>query len=211
MRLGLFGGTFDPPHRAHLALCEAAQNQLRLERIEMTPSRFPPHRKPPVASGIDRYAMVTLLTRDQARIVPSPRELLREGVSYTVDTLRELHREHPKAQIFLLLGGDSYDDLPNWREAKEIVSLAHLAVAQRPGAEGLAALRAPDRPRLMSVGADPPRDRCGIFEVSFSPLPWSASQIRARLATGSAASMGLDPQVLHYIEARGLYGKGRHR
>lgn len=207
MKIGLFGGTFDPPHRGHAAICRAAMTQLRLDRLEVVPCNLPPHRPPALAPAEHRLEMMRLATRAIEGVVVSPRELRREGPSYTLTTLRELVGEFPGAELFLILGGDSYDDLPHWYEAEKIQELAHLAVIARPGSEGLARLRDGDRERLVPQGGHPPPGTKSVIRVEMPPCPWSASQLRQQLGEGQDPPPGsVDPLVLEYIHQHGLYG-----
>jgi len=205
VRLGLFGGTFDPPHRGHVAVAAAARDELGLDRVEVVPCALPPHRAPAAASGYDRYAMTVLAFLDEERIVVSPRELLRGGVSYTIDTLDELAREQPEAELFLVIGGDSYDELPGWRAADEIVRRAHLAVVGRPGSGGVDRLRDEDRDRLRRPGSPPPREERAVYAVPMAPLPLAARAIRRAIAAGATTIEGLDPRVMRHIARRRLY------
>ncbi len=204
MRLGLFGGTFDPPHAGHLAVARAARDLLALDRVELIPTRVPPHRQPPAASAPDRFAMVALAVLDEPRLVPSPREIVRDGVSYTVETLRRLEREHPEIEPYLVLGLDSYLDLPHWKEPGEIVARAHLVIAPRPGAT--VALRPEDRRRRLSPGAEPAPGRRAVFVLAMDEVPLAATELRAALARGERNVAGIPGTVLRYIRKRGLYG-----
>ncbi len=206
MRLGLFGGTFDPPHAGHLAVARAAVAALGLDRLELVPSLVPPHRRAPLASAPDRLAMLALACADDPRLVPSPREMLRGGVSYTVETLRQLEQEAPGLAPYLVLGADSYDDLPNWRESAEILRRAHLAVLPRPGAHGVEGLRPADAGRLRAPGEPPPAEGRAVYAVPMPPVPVAARDVRAALARGEDPGGALPPAVFAYIRKRGLYG-----
>jgi len=208
-RLGLFGGTFDPPHHAHRRLCEAARNLLALDGVAVLPVADPPHGKTPAAGAWHRWAMVVLAFRDAAGLIPSPRELERGGVSYTVQTLRDLVRERPGETPYLIIGGDSYDELPTWYRFEEILDLAHLAVVDRPGSAGTARLRPGDRERVAEPGSAPPKGRTAVYRVPMDPADLAASRLREELAGGKRPE-GLDPLVYDYIAAHGLYGVGRH-
>lgn len=207
-RLGIFGGTFDPPHLAHRWLCEAARDALALDAVGVLPAGIPPHGKSPEAGPWHRWAMTVLAFRDAPGLIPSPRELERQGVSYTVETLMELAGEHPDDELFLIIGGDSYDDLPNWFRAGEIVRLAHLAVVDRPGALGTDSLRPDDRARLTVPGEAPAGGGLGVYPVPMDPAPTSATELRQAIAADRQPD-GLDPLVYDYIAAHGLYGARR--
>lgn len=205
MKGGIFGGTFDPPHAGHIAVAAAARDQLGLDWVELIPSALPPHRRPPAAPGIDRLAMVALAAAGEPRLHPSPREILRGGVSFTIETLLELSEERPADDIFLILGADSYDELPAWRESQRIQELAHLAVIPRPGAAGIDALRPVDRSRLRLPGQAVPPSGKAVYGVSMPPLPIAAREIREKLSQGQDPGAALAPSVLAYIVHRGLY------
>ena len=168
MRRGLFGGTFDPPHEAHLAVARAARDQLGLGCVELIPSLRPPHRHQPLAAAVDRYAMIALACADEPKLLPSPREILRGGVSF------EVQREHPDDELFLVIGADSYDDLPAWRDARSLVELAHVVVAPRPGSAGTLRTRPEDRARLRRPGEDPPEEGKAVFQLDMPELPFAA-------------------------------------
>jgi nicotinate-nucleotide adenylyltransferase len=208
VRIGVYGGTFDPPHRGHLAVACAARDRLALDRVELVPSHVPPHRRPTVASALDRLAMVALATAAERRLVASPREIRRGGVSYTVETLRELRAEAPSAELVLVLGADAYDDLPNWSRAEEIMRSAHLAVLPRPGSLGVAAARASDEPRLRAAGEAPSAGELAVYRVEMEPLPISSREIRRRIGAGEPVEGLVTPAVLGYIGRRGLYRSG---
>src|SRR6185369_1007777 len=140
-RLGLFGGTFDPPHVGHLALAEWARVRLDLDRVLFVPVGRAPHKPPGRLSGArHRLAMTRLAVRGNPAFEVSALELGVNAPSYTVDTLRRLRALRPKGRWFLLLGADSLDEFRTWHEPETILSLATVAVAARPGS-GRAAMR----------------------------------------------------------------------
>ncbi len=208
MRIGVYGGTFDPPHRGHLAVACAARDGLGLDRVELVPSHTPPHRRPTAASPLDRLAMVALATGGERGLVPSPREIRRGGVSYTVETLREIRAEQADAELFLVLGADAYDDLPTWSRADEIQRLAHLAVLPRPGSTGVSAVRPDDGPRLRRPGEALPAAGLALFRVEMEPMAISSREIRRRVQAGEPFEALVTPAVLGYIGRRGLYRSG---
>ena len=134
MRIGVFGGSFDPIHVGHLVLAELCREQCRLDEVRLIPAAIPPHKQDKVCrSGDQRLEMLKLAIGGHSSIRPWDVELRRGGVSYTIDTLHALRDEHPKAEVFLLMGADSLLDLPNWRQPSEICQLACLVVVNRPG------------------------------------------------------------------------------
>ena len=134
LRLGVFGGSFDPPHLGHVALAERARDELELTRVLFVPAPDPPHKRGrPRSAFRHRLAMTRLAVRGFRPFEVSDLEARRSGPSYTVDTLRELNRRFPAAELWLLLGEDSACGFEAWREPRAIVSLARLAVAPRGG------------------------------------------------------------------------------
>lgn len=130
IRMGLFGGTFDPPHVGHLMVAEAAREQLALDRVIWMPSARPPH-KAVGTSAEHRLAMTRLATADHPAFEVSDRELHRAGRSFTADTLDALSADHPGARWWLIVGEDSLASFPTWREPERIVTRARLAVYRR--------------------------------------------------------------------------------
>jgi nicotinate-nucleotide adenylyltransferase len=209
MRLGLFGGTFDPPHEGHLAVARAARDALRLDRVEIVPSARPPHRGAPATPAVDRYAMAVLAFLGEERLAPSPRELLRTGLSYTITTLAELAEEHPGAELFLVLGADSYDELPTWHRWEEIAAAAHLAVVPRPGSRGAIDPRPADRDRLLPPDQAPPPGGRGLYALPMEPVPLASRELRRQLASAPEQVAGVPAAVRRYITLRGLYSPQR--
>ena len=121
LRIGLFGGAFDPPHDAHLALARAAIDQLALDRLHVLPTGDAWHKSRPLSPGADRLAMCRLAFADLPRVRVDDRELRRDGATYTIDTLAELHAEEPAAQLFLVIGADQAAAFHRWRRAADIL------------------------------------------------------------------------------------------
>ena len=192
-RLGVFGGTFDPPHVGHLALAECAREQLELERVVFVPAADPPHKqgraKTPFAQ---RLTMTRLAVRGHAGFSVSDLEARRPGPSYTVETLRAMRRRYPRHELVLLLGADSLADLPGWRDPKTIVGLAHIAVAPRP-------MRAErGRPRPRGLGAR-------VTRIDAPRLELSSSDLRARAKRGESLRYLVPDAVAAFVKRRGLY------
>jgi nicotinate-nucleotide adenylyltransferase len=146
--IGLFGGTFDPIHCGHLRTAFELWQELRLAEVRFLPTGSPPHRAHLYASPERRLQMVRAAVADQPSFVVDDREVRRSGVSYSVDTLTELRREYPQASLCLLLGMDAFLGLPNWHRWRELLTLAHIVVAHRPG------WRAPTTGPLVEVMVD---------------------------------------------------------
>ena len=134
MRVGILGGTFNPPHLGHLVCAQEAYIQLDLQRVLLIPARIPPHKPIDDEPGAEhRLELCRRAVDADERFVVSDLEVLREGPSYTVDTLRQLHATTPDSELFLILGGDVAAGLPRWRKPDQVLSLATVAVAKRRG------------------------------------------------------------------------------
>ncbi len=131
--IGIFGGTFDPIHYGHLRTAFELLQSLRLSEVRFIPAGDPPHRNAPQAKARDRFDMVEAAVTDQPGFVADDRELLREGPSYTIDTLRALRKEFPRESLGLILGMDAFLGLPAWHRWEEILDYGHIVVAHRPG------------------------------------------------------------------------------
>lgn len=207
-RIGLFGGSFDPPHRGHLALAQAALAALDLDELRWLPAGQAWQKAGAVAPAEARWAMLArLIEADPARDPrhrPDRRELDRPGPSYTVDTLRELHAEAPGAEFWLVLGEDQWRRLATWREPEAILALARLAVAPRAG--DAPALPPPDLPPALAAAARP-----RWLPMALDPA--SSTRLRQALATGLPAARVRDdtgrpllPAALAgWIDSAGLY------
>jgi nicotinate-nucleotide adenylyltransferase len=189
-RLGVFGGTFDPVHLGHLRAAECARAEALLDAVLFLPSGQPPHRRGPLASAFDRYAMVSLATAGQGAFRPSEMELVREGPSYTVDTLRALRGRHPEAELFLILGSDAFAEMGSWHQAAQVAAQATVVVIERPGPAGLPA---PALPGLTTVRVNAPS------------LPVSSSEVRRLRGEGKSVRYLVPDPVADYIEKKELY------
>src|SRR4249920_1190956 len=131
--IGIFGGTFDPIHNGHMRTALELRDSLRLAEVKFLPAGNPPHRDQTQATAEMRLAMVRAAVEDEPGFSVDDREVLRTGLSYSVDTLTELRAEHPDRSLCLLLGMDAFLGLPGWHRWREILALAHVVVAHRPG------------------------------------------------------------------------------
>lgn len=206
--IGIFGGTFDPIHYGHLRPALEMRQALGLEQVRFIPLAVAVHRKQPVATVAQRLAMVRAALSAQPGFVLDDREIRRNGGSYTLDTLNELHREQPGTTWCLFAGGDAFNDFLTWHRPLEILELAHLVVMQRPGAgppadPALARLsrerRCNDRSELKAAPAG------RIFFQRVTQLDISATAIRAELAAGNSPRFLLPDPVLAIIERERLY------
>src|SRR6476659_7414691 len=151
MNVGVFGGAFDPPHVAHVALAQAAVEQLQLDQLRIFPTGQAWHKAPSLTAPEHRLALAEIAFGGLPRTVIDDCELRRPGPTYTIDTLRELKAEYPQAQLFLVMGEDQAISLTRWREWQAIVQLAIICVASRPSAQAHAGLRAPGLPAQVEL------------------------------------------------------------
>ena len=200
MRLGVFGGAFDPPHAAHVALVQAAMAQLKLDQVRVMPTGQAWHKPRALSDAVDRLAMTRLAFAQVPQVVVDERELQRQGPSYTVDSLRELAVQFPKVQLYLLIGDDQRRSLPSWRQIEEIARLAIICVAGRDGA--VQAWR--DSSAETSATAPQPFD-ARIQTLSMPLMPHSATDIRALVATDRNIEGLVPPAVERYIHEHHLY------
>jgi nicotinate-nucleotide adenylyltransferase len=196
-RVGLFGGTFDPPHLGHLILASEAQSQLELTRLLWTVTPEPPHKQDqPITSLEHRLAMVRLAIRDNPFFELSDIELTRPGPHYTVDTVRLLAEQNPDAEIVPIIGGDSLNDLPTWHKPKELVYAAHwVGVMRRPG----------EKTNLEALERELPGISSKIHYVDAPLLEIASREIRNRVETGKPFRYYLPQTVYEYIEEHHLY------
>jgi nicotinate-nucleotide adenylyltransferase len=183
MRLGVFGGTFDPVHVGHLAIALAALESAKLDRIVLVPARRSPLKeRGPEASEADRLLMLEAAVKDEPRFAVSRVELDREGPSYTVDTLEALR---PQGELFLILGSDALADFARWRLPERIRALAKILVARRPGA--------------------PEPDTSGAQAFDAPSLDISSRELRARASRGLSLRYLVPDDVWRHIEHQGIY------
>ncbi len=190
LRIGVFGGTFDPIHKGHLAIAQAAQQQAQLDKVLFVIAANPPHKNDigltpaPLRVAMTEAAIAACPGFEVCRI-----ELDRPGPSYTVDTLKRLHEELAPERLFFIVGYDSALDLPGWRQPQEILRLATLLVAPRPKNKG-------SLPALVT-------DNCQMLRMNEYPV--SSSEIREGIARGEDMSAWLPAGAQAVIDAKGLY------
>ena len=197
MRLGILGGTFNPPHLGHLICAQEAYIQLGLDQVMLIPARIPPHKPVEDEPGAEhRLALCRLAVEGDERFTVSEVEIDRTGPSYTVDTLEELHSQAPDNELFLILGGDVAAGLPYWREPERVLSFATVAVAKRRGTSKSAVDQA-----LSSIHGG---DRVQFFRMPRIGI--SSTQVRRRAKAGVSIKYIVPDAVASYIEEHGLYG-----
>ncbi len=194
LRIGMFGGAFDPPHLAHVALGRAAVEQLSLDMLRVFPTGQAWHKARTLTPAEHRLAMTRIAFADVPHAVVDGRELARSGPTYTVDTLRELRAEYPDAQLVLVIGADQAEALAGWRESAAIPSLATIAIAERA------------RPAQTPAPFDASHVPGGHWlPVALAPMPVSATAIRERAAAGQGIAHLVPTGVAGYIDQHHLY------
>lgn len=195
-RIGVLGGSFDPPHCAHLALARTVREALNLERLLFVPAADPPHKRGKRHTPAPaRLEMLALALAGQAGMRLSRLDVDRPGPQYSLDTMKLLRRAHPDASFWFVMGADSLRDLPTWHRPQELVALCRLAVVPRPGV----CVR-PDMHEAVLPGLAQRVDM-----VDSAALPHASRDIVERLRRGEDLSGLVPPAVLEYIAARGLY------
>jgi nicotinate-nucleotide adenylyltransferase len=196
LRLGILGGTFNPPHLAHLVCAQEAHRELALDRVLLIPAAIPPHKPVEQEPGAEhRLQMCRLAVGDDDRFAVSDVELRRDGPSYTADTLYALHSQAPNDELVLILGGDIAAGLPDWHRPEQVLELAAVAIAQRRGTPREKIVRALETLR----GSE----RAGFFEMPRIEI--SSTMVRRRVQTGLPIRYFVPDPVLDYIEREGLY------
>ncbi len=191
-RIGLLGGSFDPVHRAHIALARAALDALGLDRVELIPAHRPWQRGALGASPAHRLRMLEIACQGDPRLAVNPIELQRSGATYTIDTLESL----PQARYTWILGADQLANFCTWHRWRDIAARVELAVARRPGSDDAPP---PELARALAEGH-------GVLRrIPLPPLAISATAIRHALRTGRPVDDMLDPNVLEYIRTHHLY------
>lgn len=200
MRLGLFGGTFDPVHYGHLLLAEYCREQCPLDYVWFLPAALPPHKRTrELTPGRQRAEMLELAIGGHEAFQVCRLEVERGGVSYTVDTLAQLRANQPEAQLVFLLGADALADLPTWREPQRICELATPVVVRRPGAPE------PDLDALAPFMAPAKLERVRRHQVEMPQVELASREIRRRVAAGLSIRYQTPRAVEKYIETARLY------
>jgi nicotinate-nucleotide adenylyltransferase len=190
VRVGVFGGSFDPVHFGHLALAPQAAQRLQLGQVRFVPARVQPLKAAGAhATAEDRVAMLRLAVAGEPEVAVDTREVERPGPSFTVDTLREMRTEQPSDELFLLIGTDAAREFARWRAADEVARLATIVVIPRRGALPLA-------------------PRPGWIMLDIQPPDISATAVRSAIGQGAAIDRMVPAPVGEYIRAHGLYRTG---
>ena len=204
MRIGLYGGSFDPVHQGHLIAAECCREQARLDKVLFLPAAVPPHKQDrPLAEAAHRVEMLKLATGGHPAFAISTDEIDRGGVSYTVDTLARLEAAHPADELLLILGPDALADLPTWREPATILARAEIIAVEREGIDDIRAIVA--APKLAALLGPERAQRVAENRVTCPAIGIRASDLRAAIAAGRSIRYRTPRAVEQYINAHGLY------
>jgi nicotinate-nucleotide adenylyltransferase len=200
MRLGIFGGSFDPVHYGHLLLAECCREQCRLDAVWFLPAAVPPHKRDrQLAPAAARIEMLELAIAGHPAFSVSRCEVDRGGVNYTVDTLGHFHAQDAAGELYLLLGADMLYDLPGWREPTRVCELATPIVVRRSGTEPV------DLGCLSGEVSREGIERIRRHQVEMPEIGISSTEIRRRVASGLSIRYQTPPAVERYIQTHGLY------
>ncbi len=194
MRLGIYGGAFDPVHWGHLLLAEQAREQCQLDEVWFVPTRRPPHKDFELSDGKHRVEMLKFALAGHRQFVVKTHELDREEVSWTVDTLARIQQQHADATLFFLMGADSLHDLPTWREPERIARLATIVAVNR-GAQACEQYLKGLAPNIANR----------VRFVTMPGVTLSASDIRQRIKHRQSIRYMVPRAVEEYIAQNGLY------
>ncbi len=192
MKIGIYGGTFNPIHKGHVHFAKMAVRELGLDKVILIPDNIPPHKESMgIAPSYHRMQMCLLAVEQEEKIEVSDMEIKRQGISYTVDTLKEIKRKNPDAELFLLTGTDMFLTIDKWKSAAEIMTLSTAVGAPRTKE---------DLPRLLKKEREITERGLKCRVLPLTPVETSSTEIR------NGCEDGLDKKVLSYIEQNSLYG-----
>lgn len=192
MKIGVFGGAFDPPHIAHLILAERAREEFGLDKILFVPTNIPPHKPKPVALAEDRIKLIKIAVKSNRYFEVLDIEIKRGGISYTVDTIRELKKNYPGSQLFLLIGEDEARKFDNWKESDEILRHVRFIIFLRSNLS---------RSRESNVALLPKE----ISDFIDLRLEISSTNIRELVRKGKSIKYLVPQKVATYIKEKKLY------
>lgn len=196
MRLGIYGGSFDPVHNAHLAIARACQQQAALDEVWFTPTAIQPLKQNgPHATDVQRVEMIRLAIGDEATWRVCTLEIDRGGFSYTVETLRQIHEELPDAELFFPIGGDALHDVPQWKEPREIFRLATPLVVRRAGRS------MPELNQIKPLCTESTQPRL----IEMPAMEESSTEIRRRICAGETIDDSVPVAVGQFIVMQNIY------
>jgi nicotinate-nucleotide adenylyltransferase len=209
-RIGVYGGAFDPVHRAHISLATAAQNQFKLDEVLLIPTGIPPHRPRAQTADLHRLKMLDLASKNFSGLKICDWELRQRGTAYTFKTLAYLQKlpKLQNANFFLLLGEDSLRQFTSWRRWADILEMCHLCVARRPSEESTCLPEVLQERVAISnadIGALTEVRSGRVFYIDIEPIEISSTDVREQIGEGAEDLTCLDPAVMQYIRDNRLY------
>ena len=208
MKIGIFGGTFDPIHAGHTRVAQEFADAFGLDKVLMMVAATPPHRDPPMASPEDRLRMVELAVSDLPGLEASDLELVRTGPSFTLDTVREVREAAGGSMVWMALGSDAWTLIRSWHRPQDVLARTHIVVLSRPGyAVDLMAPLPDEISRHYNSDGDIFVHDSGatLRTLNVSPVDISSSRIREAVSRGEGIRDLVSEEVLKYIRRKGLY------
>lgn len=191
-KIGIMGGAFDPIHVGHLLVAEAARDQFGLEEVWFMPSHLPPHKREAGVSGQQRLEMVSVAIAGNPYFKPLDIELVRGGISYTIDTMKELQQLHPDIHFHFIIGADMINYLPKWEGIEELVNMVKFIGLQRPGS-------------MLELDSLPQFIEDAVVLAEMPLVDISSSLIRRRAAKGQSVRYMVPESVYEYMIRSGIY------
>jgi nicotinate-nucleotide adenylyltransferase len=199
VKLGILGGSFNPIHNGHIAMAEAARAAHGLDRVFLVPAGRPPHKREDLAPAEDRLEMTRIAVKGHEGLEASSIEVERPGTSYTVDTLEELKRRWPDAELYFILGADSVPELPSWKSSRRVLELARIVAVNRPGSSARIG------PETLPGVAPDVLARLEADRVTMAPSTCESRRIREAIRSGRPVSDQLPAAVEELIRRKRLY------
>ena len=185
MRIGILGGTFNPPHIGHLVLAQTARDVLGLDRVLFIPTNTPPHKKTRLIDAKERFKMVKLAIKGCSYFQALDWEIKRGGISYTIDTLQQLRTKYPRADLFIIIGSDLANTFHTWKDYRKIQALSKIVVAKRK--------------------SNPLKNSKGFIALDIINIEITSSLVRKSIKKGLSVRYLLPKKVFDYIKRNGLY------
>jgi nicotinate-nucleotide adenylyltransferase len=206
--IGILGGTFDPIHLGHIQLAKYTLTHCFLKEIIIAPNYTPPHRKKPVANPKQRLKMIRLALENYPNFTADDREIRRQGKSFMIDTLKSLRKDFPNTSLCLILGFDTFANLPSWHEWKDLLKYANFIVINRP--DVATKITSPVKKLLKTAEITDPKELSEnlngkIYQLQMPPIPISAAKIRKQLKHGEKPKDLLPEKVYKYIRENNIY------
>ena len=205
--IGVFGGTFDPVHNGHVLTISELLEKLPFEKILVIPNLQPPHRESSQVSYKHRYEMASMAFKDIPKTIVDNRESLRDGPSYTIETVKEIMSEEEGVRVVMIVGSDSFVDIHSWYKWQDLINLVDFVIMKRPDLPLSKNKKAKDLVSVKEFKKDLFGDsKLNIFEIEVTPFKISSSSIREKIVKGKKIDHLVNTLVKEYIKKHGLYG-----